>query len=105
MAHTVTGGIGDRRILDVDPESQHRADAAAMHAVAGRVGTELVALEGQREPSLGDLDAAELDPAGRLPGFTPLIAIRKRRPQPESTRPGHAGASARIIASAISWAQ
>src|SRR4029453_19485812 len=41
----------------------------------------------------------------RVRGFTPLIAIRKRRPHPGSTRSGHAGASARIIASAISWAQ
>src|SRR5215510_10084957 len=41
----------------------------------------------------------------RVRGFMPLIAMRKRRPQPESTRSGQAGASARIIASAISWAQ
>ena len=41
----------------------------------------------------------------RVRGFTPLIAMRKRRPHPASARPGQAGASARIIASAISWAQ
>src|SRR5438105_9604009 len=38
-------------------------------------------------------------------GFTPLIAMRKRRPQPAIARSGHAGASALMIASMISWAQ
>src|SRR5712691_12485398 len=38
-------------------------------------------------------------------GLTPLIAMRKRRPQPASARSGHAGASALIIASMISCAQ
>src|SRR5438094_7003131 len=38
-------------------------------------------------------------------GLTPLIAMRKRRDQPASTRPGHERASALIIASAISCAQ
>ena len=43
---------------------------------------------------------------GRLVrGFTPLIAIRKRRPQPAIARSGAAGARALMIASAMSWAQ
>src|SRR2546428_11550517 len=41
----------------------------------------------------------------RVRGLTPLIAIRKRRPHPAIARSGQAGASARMIASAISWAQ
>src|SRR5262245_35815624 len=41
----------------------------------------------------------------RVRGFTPLIAMRKRRPHPAMTRSGHAGARALMIASAISWAQ
>src|SRR5262245_17107128 len=57
MADAVTGGVGHRRIFDVDPQAQHRADAAAMHAVAGGIRSELVALEGQRKARLGDLDA------------------------------------------------
>src|SRR5918996_5077912 len=38
-------------------------------------------------------------------GFTPLIAMRKRRPQPAIARSGAAGASALMIDSAISCAQ
>src|SRR3989449_11778507 len=38
-------------------------------------------------------------------GLTPLIAMRKRRPQPAIARSGQAGASALMIASAMSWAQ
>src|SRR5688500_6869602 len=38
-------------------------------------------------------------------GLTPLIAMRKRRDQPASTRPGHAFASALMTASATSCAQ
>src|SRR5437763_16085339 len=41
----------------------------------------------------------------RVLGLTPLIAMRKRRPQPAIERPGHAGARALMIASAMSWAQ
>src|SRR4030095_14136203 len=37
-----------------------------MHAVPAGVGAELVVLEREREARLGDLDAAELDAAGRL---------------------------------------
>ncbi len=38
-------------------------------------------------------------------GLTPWIAIRKRRDHPAITRSGQLGASALMIASAISWAQ
>ena len=38
-------------------------------------------------------------------GSTPCTAMRKRRPQPAMARSGHAGASARMIASMISWPQ
>ena len=41
----------------------------------------------------------------RVRGLTPLIAMRKRRPHPAMARSGQAGASARMIASAISCAQ
>ena len=40
-----------------------------------------------------------------LRGSVPWIAMRKRRPQPASTRVGQAGASALITDSAISCAQ
>ena len=40
-----------------------------------------------------------------LRGFVPEIAMRKRRDQPASTRSGQLGASALIMASAISCAQ
>ena len=38
-------------------------------------------------------------------GFTPWIAMRNRRDHPARTRSGQLGASALMIASAISWAQ
>jgi hypothetical protein len=48
----------------------------------------------------------EVPDEGRLVrGFTPEMAMRKRRDQPASTRSGQLLASALITASAISWAQ
>ena len=41
----------------------------------------------------------------RVRGSSPWMAIRKRRPQPAIARSGHAGASALMTASMISWAQ
>src|SRR5262249_19918490 len=84
VAHAVAGGVGDRRLVDVDAQPEHGADAAPMHAVAGGIGTELVPLEREREARLGALDAAELDPAGRLSLARGLPAVA-----------GRAGAAAR----------
>src|SRR5262245_19356076 len=80
VAHAVTRGVGDRRFLDIHPQAELGADTTAMHSVAGRIGPELVALERQREPRLGHLDAAELDAAGRLPlaGCLPAVADGRR---------------------------
>src|SRR5438105_12042996 len=67
MADAVAGRVRDRRLVDLDPHLQHRADPAPKRSRPARPGTELVRPEEQREPGLGHLHAAKLDPPGRLP--------------------------------------
>src|SRR5437879_4527790 len=86
VANAVARRVGHGGVLDVDPQPKDRADAAAVHPVAGGIGAELVPLEGQRKPRLRDLDAAELDPAGRLP-------LTRRLPPVADGRRAAAGAS------------
>src|SRR5262245_36048757 len=89
VADAVAGRVGDRRLLDIDPQAQHRADAAAMRAVARGIRSELVALEGQRKARLGDLDAAELDPARGLAFARGLPAVAHRRRAAAGARVEH----------------
>src|SRR2546425_7281935 len=80
VTHSITRSVRDRRLLDVHPEAQDGADAAAVHPLARGIGPELVVLEGQREARLRHLHAAELDPAGGLPlaGRLPSVADHRR---------------------------
>src|SRR5207245_5949118 len=86
VANAVASRVRHGRVLDVAPQPKHRADTAAVHPVAGGIGAELVSLEGQRKPRLRDLDAAELDPAGRL-------SLTRRLPPVADGRRAAAGAS------------
>src|SRR5262245_25697754 len=79
VAHAIAGGVGHGGLGDVHPQPEHGAHAAAMRAVAAGVGAELVVLERQRKARLGDLDAAELDPARRLALAGRLPAIARDR--------------------------
>src|SRR6266508_1100779 len=85
VAHSITRGVRDRRLLDVYTQAQHGADAAAVHAVTGGVRPEFVVLEGQGEARLRHLHAAELDPAGRL-------SLARRLPSVTDGRRAAAGA-------------
>src|SRR5213596_205560 len=75
VTHAVARRVRDRGLRDVHPKSEHRAHAAAVHAVPAGVGAELVVLEREREPRLRDFHAPELDPARRLPFARGLPAV------------------------------
>src|SRR5262245_66180208 len=79
VPHAVAGGIGHGGLGDIHPKPEHRAHAAAMHTVTAGVNAELVVLERQRKARLGDLDAAELDPARRLALAGRLPAVARDR--------------------------
>src|SRR5207247_8139831 len=66
MTRAVARGVRHAVFRRVHAQAEHGAHAAAVPAVACRVGAELVPLERQREAHLGHLDRAELDPAHRL---------------------------------------
>src|SRR5205085_3960410 len=80
VLHAVARGVADGGLGDLGDHFEHAARAAAILAVAARVGAELVLLEEQREAHLGDLEAAELDAAGGLPlaGARPAVARGRR---------------------------
>src|ERR1700683_1293479 len=61
------GGIGERRLMRFDDHLDDAAGAAAILTVAAGIRPEFVALEIERKANLGDFEAAELDPARRLP--------------------------------------
>src|SRR5919106_3959385 len=86
VAHTVARGVGHAGLVDVDAQAQDRPHPTPVLAVAGRVGTELVVLERERKARFRDLDAAELDAAGRLALARRLPAVTDRGRSP--TRPG-----------------
>src|ERR1043166_6412562 len=79
MACAVAGGVGERWLLYLDRESEQPARLAAERAVAagGRAG--LMARKEQRKARLGDLQAAELDAAGRMPLARAGPAVARRR--------------------------
>ena len=78
ITHAVAGGVADRRLGGLDDHLGDPARPTAKFALATGVGAELVAAEKQREAHFGDFEAAELDPACRLPfaGTGPAVARR-----------------------------
>src|SRR5439155_23819413 len=79
VAHAVAGGVADGRLGGLDHHLDYPARSAAILAGAAGIRAELVAAEEQREAHLCDLEAAELDPARRLPfaGTGPAVARRR----------------------------
>src|ERR1044071_9182489 len=67
VARALAGGVGERRLLDLDRETEQSARAAAKRARAAGIRAELMAREEQRKARLGDFQAPELDAAGRMP--------------------------------------
>ena len=74
----VAGGVRDSRLGHLDCEFEIAARPATEPAVAPRIRAELVAAEEQREPHLGHFQAAELDPARRLPLARARPAVTRR---------------------------
>jgi len=78
ITHAVAGGVADRRFCGLDDHLHDPARTAAIFARAAGIGAEFMAPEEQREAHLGDFEAAELDPARRLPlaGTRPAVPRR-----------------------------
>ena len=86
VAHTVTRSVGDGRLLRLDSQLQLGPAAAAIFPGAARAPTEFVARDMQREADLRHLDAAEFQPAGRVPLAHRMPAVPAGRTA--AARPG-----------------
>src|SRR6185437_7998339 len=75
----VAGGVGEAGGFGLDDHLDDPARPAAIAPVAARIGAELVGLEEQRKAHFGHFEAAELDPARRLPLAAARPAVAGRR--------------------------
>src|SRR5262249_56774633 len=79
MARAVAGRVGERRLRDLDRETEQPARPAAKRALAAGIRTELMPRKEQRKARLGHFQAAELDAAGRMPFAAAGPAVARRR--------------------------
>jgi len=102
VARPVAGRVRDSRLLDARHESEIDAVAAAMCARAARTDAKFVMREMLGKSHFRDLDAGELDAAGRMPfaGVGPAIASRRRAAARAGVEemPDEAAVRARILA-------
>src|SRR5450755_3356700 len=79
VAHAIAGGVRKRRLCGLHDQIKRDAEAAAELPVTAGTGAKFMMGKVQGESHLGDLDAAELDAADRMPFADRRPAVAARR--------------------------